>query len=167
MGTKRSGESLLQVLMLNREILSEKNSKEMKQARSALAIIDLRGCDGIEKNLIKSVTQNSVLQGEFLYNEKGDANLTWMDASEIKPDSEYKPENLVNSSENPHQKSSDHRLVIKKLKSAQQSLMLEKELRKAAEKRNENMADELKRLRKENTNLQEDLAISYMSPPKG
>ena len=172
--SKRSGEAMLQVLMLNRELLTVK-SKEAQQARSALVVLDLRGCDSIEKVLIKKITQHSVLQGEFLYNLPTEQNLetetknsdfitSWMDVNEIKPDSEFKIDSSTLKNEN---STTTDRAHLRKLKATQQSLMLEKELRKAAEKRNSDMADELKRLRKENSSLQEDLAVSYMNPPSG
>ena len=172
--SKRSGEAMLQVLMLNRELLTVK-SKEAQQARSALVVLDLRGCDSMEKVLIKKITQHSVLQGEFLYNLPTEQNLetetknsdfitSWMDVNEIKPDSEFKIDSSTLKNEN---STTIDRAHLRKLKATQQSLMLEKELRKAAEKRNSDMADELKRLRKENSSLQEDLAVSYLNPPSG
>ena len=88
----------------------------------------------------------------------------WLDANEIKADSEFRSSNQSIKTEGIDKAD---KVILKKLKTSQQSLMLEKELRKAAEKRNSDLGDEVKRLREENSRLSEDLALSYMNPPKG
>lgn len=197
--TKRSGEVIFELLNSNSEISKNNfnrlpnkrnhgtsNNLNLQQlANSAISVFDIRGCDNIERDLIRKITTacvrnselflplsnrinfatdnlNQIISESIKYNDEISNSPTisyqWQDASEIGLDAEYLAISGFGNKFNLTKQQLDiFNKKDSKLKSLKADFLVEKELRKSTERKLANNAEEIKHLRKKVSSLQEEI----------